>query len=148
MTKKKNVDKALKILKKLDLSEGKSTGKYTRKLANKILLLIRMGVFFRDAFFAFGLDEITMARWAQEYPDFMAKVFKFRYQALADIQKRLWQNAVDGDLGAIAVFLKTSDPDRWNLKPAEFDGKEYVEKIIFVDRILETKKKEIESQVG
>ena len=142
-TKEARKKTALKILKELDITgRTKPITKYSKSVATKILLLIRQGVFFRDAFYAFGLDEITALSWAQDYPEFSKQVHKYRYQALVDIQRKLWHKALTGDLMAIATFLKAADPTRYNLKAIEeeSDKEKQPEKIIFVDTILENEK--------
>lgn len=134
---------ASQILKELDLmSDSKPVTKYSKSIATKILLLIRQGVFFIDAFYAFGIDETKAMAWSQEHPEFTRDVHKYRYQALVDVQREIWALAKTGDLEAAMVFLKAADPERWNIRAKEIEketGEGKVEKILFVDRILESK---------
>ena len=141
-TKEKKQKTARQLLKQLDISKRKKTVTvFSKAVADKILLLVRQGAFYRDAAFALGLDEETSIIWVQDNPEFARDVYKYRFQAIVDVQKNLWRKALSGDLNAMLTFLKAVNPEKWNTKALEqiMEGKE-PDKIIFVDRILEEKK--------
>ena len=155
-TKEQAKQKAKDLLKALDITEGRKVPtRYTKAYGDRILLLIRKGVFYRDACYALGLDLPTMIVWLHDNPKFARDVIKFRYQAICNIQESLWMAGIAGDLQSILIFLKaieydnewlssitgqnvaTLDKNKWNVKQLEEPRDDIPDKVIFVDRILE-----------
>lgn len=117
--------------------------KYKKEYAEQAYDLSLLGLVDKELATFFGVSEQTLNAWKKAHPEFLESLKKGKEPADGKVARKLYTEALAGNVTAMIFWLKNRQPAKWRDKPEVFDDDAPIPESIKVE-IIDGRKPETE----